>query len=658
MHSSPPSHTLANPQPATRSRLLALAACLVGVIAAWGLCNAYLQQLVRAQRLQSELSLQQQTGALAGVLAKQLSQIDATLAEHGKPPSSAMLAGLQGLVQAGPWRLREDGKVLPLGASSGLPDDATVRLGLDALAVLPAKASLFFLQPANGRMNDHPLYFAKPYCPQQPCRELIIGVLNPELLTLQAAQNKNVLRLTDHQQRQLSRRSIARQDASPAQLPRWLALLAPGLRQALGEPELLAESPVPGFPLHLQIQQYPASTQLLPPEFYWLPLAALALALFFASWAYRVFLRLSDSEQRFAQQEQSHQLVVASNNTLRERLRKLTASQRDLQTLLDTVQVGVIIMDAAHWQIRASNQRAGELFGWEANDLVGHSAEKLFVEEKDQQLCRRLIGQNIPITDCELRLTHSNGQGFWAMVSMRGLFFNGQPAVGMSVVDISDRIAHAEQLRGEKQETERVLQQLQSVQHELMQLATHDDLTGVANRRHFTNNAEMALQQAQDSGQALSVIMLDIDYFKQVNDTRGHDAGDAILKQTLMLCQGLIRQCDLLGRLGGEEFALLLPDTNEVTALEIAERMRSQVAAHPFHISESFVHITVSLGTASWLPGEAPLSFSALLKAADVALYQAKFEGRNRAFCSRSLHISEGYPNAGLLSAHEYSSAG
>jgi diguanylate cyclase (GGDEF)-like protein/PAS domain S-box-containing protein len=391
--------------------------------------------------------------------------------------------------------------------------------------------------------------------------------------------------------------------------------------------------------------------QQTPPELYWLPLGALLLALFFSVWAYRLHRRYAHIAQRCRQQEQSHQLVTASNNTLRERLRKLTASQRDLQTLLDTVQVGVIIMDAAHWQIRASNQRAGELFGWEANDLMGLSAEKVFVDEKDQQLCRHLIGQHIPITDCELRLSHANKSIFWAMLSMRGLFFNGQPAVAMSVVDISDRIAHAEQLRGEKQETERVLQQLQSVQHELLQLATHDDLTGVANRRHFTNSAETALAHAQEAGRPLSVIMLDIDYFKQVNDTRGHDAGDAILSQTLTVCQNLIHQSDLLGRLGGEEFALLLPDSDDATALEIAERVRSQVAAHPFHVGASFVHITVSLGTASWLPGEASMTFSSLLKAADLALYQAKFEGRNRAFSSRALPSALNYPNTGLFTA-------
>jgi len=368
--------------------------------------------------------------------------------------------------------------------------------------------------------------------------------------------------------------------------------------------------------------------------------------------------RLREAKGRLGQQEQNYQQIVTSNNKLRERLRKLTASQRDMQTLLDTVQVGVIIMDAAHWQIRASNQRAGELFGLEANELVGQSAEKLFLEKKDQLLCGRLIGQNIPITDCELRLNRADGNSFWAMLSMRGLFFNGQPAVGMSVVDISDRIAHTEQLREEKQETERVLQQLQGVQQELFQLATHDDLTGVANRRHFTNNAEAALAHAQQHGQPLSVVMLDIDYFKQVNDTRGHDAGDAILMQTLARCKELIRQSDLLGRLGGEEFALLLPNTDELTALIIAERLRSQVATQPFQVGMAPIHITVSLGTASWLPGEAPISFSKLLKAADTALYRAKYEGRNRAFCARSLHHSEDYPNARLLSAPEYSSAG
>lgn len=633
-----------------------LAGCLLGLLAVWGLGNLYLQQLVAAQRLQISTTLQHQTIAQAGILANRLAQIEDTLAAHASAVSGHSLPRL---ADAGAWRLHRDGKLLPLGQNSGLPDQASLRVWLDAFARQPAKPQLSFLPAANNRAEQQVLYFAWPACAQPPCGELFLGGLGPALITpQQSAHSKTVFQLTDQHGRLAARYSFARQSLAPAPLPGWLALLAPGLQQAVGEPQLAAEADLPGYGLRLQVQLSPASSQLLPPEQLWLTVAAWGAALLLFGWIYRQSGRLRHAEQRILQQEQNHQLVIASNNTLRERLRKLTSSQRDLQTLLDTVQVGVVIMDAAHWQIRACNQKAGELFGWEANDLIGQNAEKLFLDEKDQQLCRRLIGQNIPINDCELRLTHTGGGSFWAMLSMRGLFFNGQPAVGMSVVDITDRIAHAEQLREEKQETERVLQQLQSVQHELLQLATYDDLTGVANRRHFTNNAEAALLQAQQAGQPCSVVMLDIDYFKQVNDTRGHDAGDAILKQTLALCTNLIRHSDLLGRLGGEEFALLLPETDQVTALEIAERLRSQVAAHPFHVGASFLHITVSLGSASWLPGEAPIGFSALLKAADTALYHAKYEGRNRAFCARALHDIEYYPNARQLSAPEYSSFG
>jgi diguanylate cyclase (GGDEF)-like protein/PAS domain S-box-containing protein len=369
----------------------------------------------------------------------------------------------------------------------------------------------------------------------------------------------------------------------------------------------------------------------------WFPLLALLIGSMLILHIRQLTRRYQNTQQRFEQLEQNYQLLDASNNTLRDRLRKLTASQRDLQTLLDTIQVGVLIVDGTRWQIRAVNQRAGELFGWDSNDLVGLAAQRLFERDSEYQMCRRLIGQNMPISDCEVLLKRSDGEAIWTMLSMCSLVFNGQRAVGMSVVDISERIAHSEQLSEEKRETERVLQQLQSVQQELLQLATHDDLTGVANRRHFNASAEQALLSAVENKRPLSLIMLDVDYFKKVNDTRGHDAGDAVLKQTLGLCQTLIRQGDLLGRMGGEEFALLLPDCDEITALEIAERIRCQISQHPFHIGDGFLHITLSLGVANWRPDTLPPTLAELLKTADLALYQAKADGRNRTMCAPNL---------------------
>jgi diguanylate cyclase (GGDEF)-like protein/PAS domain S-box-containing protein len=637
--------------PAFRSRRLVAASCLIGLIAAWGMCNAYVQERMRTQRLQAELLQQQRATEAAGNLAKQLKELENELLHYKGPHSHTgfQLRSLTGNGEA--WHWRNDGAVTPLSQESGLPDHATQLISRQAFRSALASGHLIFLAPTASPQHDSPLYFAWSSCAQGQCQDRIVGLLSPgqseSNLTMSGRETLEVRTVSGQV---LSRKSFPppRSESVP---PGWISLLLPGLRDA--QPVLQTQAALPGYPLQLEMHRVLGWAELLPAELYWLPLIGLAITFCFFAWTYRLYVRMGDVVHRFRDLEQSQQLLSASNKTLRERLRKLTASQRDLQTLLDTVQVGVLILDGVHWRIQASNQRAGELFGQHARNLNGQSADTLFDQEIEHLLCRQRIGQNLAINDCELRLKRINGETFWALLSMRGLFFNGQPAVGMSVIDISERIAHAEQLREEKRETERVLQQLQSVQQELLLLATQDDLTGVANRRHFTHSAESLLQEAMTTQRPLSLVMLDIDYFKQVNDTHGHDAGDAILAQTLTLCQSLIRQGDLLGRLGGEEFALLLPDTDEVSAFEIAERIRIQIATQPFRVGDSILYITVSLGTSSWLPNEETTSLASLLKAADLALYQAKSEGRNRTFTSRALSTTLPYPNSRRFSAHE-----
>jgi diguanylate cyclase (GGDEF)-like protein len=162
----------------------------------------------------------------------------------------------------------------------------------------------------------------------------------------------------------------------------------------------------------------------------------------------------------------------------------------------------------------------------------------------------------------------------------------------------------------------------------LRRLATLDGLTGVLNRATFMRMSEHELQVAKRRGQPVSVVMLDADYFKKVNDNYGHDVGDEVLKALSATLQGTLRAIDVVGRLGGEEFAVTLPDTAIDGARLVAERLRARIAALEVTSKKGVLSFTVSIGLAAYPGGED--NVAGLLRTADEALYRAKHGGRNR----------------------------
>lgn len=171
-----------------------------------------------------------------------------------------------------------------------------------------------------------------------------------------------------------------------------------------------------------------------------------------------------------------------------------------------------------------------------------------------------------------------------------------------------------------------------------MQRMAHTDfLTGLANRRAFIEAAELELVRAKRYGTPVSLLMMDVDFFKKVNDTRGHEVGDAALKGIAACALGVLREVDLMGRWGGEEFIILLPETDAASAAEAAERLRAAVEKMEVACSGGAIRLTVSIGHASRRNGEEGID--ALIRRADDALYRAKETGRNR---TRGQEMSDG----------------
>jgi len=163
---------------------------------------------------------------------------------------------------------------------------------------------------------------------------------------------------------------------------------------------------------------------------------------------------------------------------------------------------------------------------------------------------------------------------------------------------------------------------------QLERLATFDSMTGLYNRRHFLKLAHAEWNRFQRYNRPLSVLMLDIDHFKLINDRYGHAVGDDALVWVAKICSESRRTPDIIGRIGGEEFALLLPETDEAQAAALAERIRSRIGGHLFSHAKGDFTVTVSIGVA---PATVSMScVAALVDRADQALYTAKSNGRNQ----------------------------
>jgi diguanylate cyclase (GGDEF)-like protein len=165
------------------------------------------------------------------------------------------------------------------------------------------------------------------------------------------------------------------------------------------------------------------------------------------------------------------------------------------------------------------------------------------------------------------------------------------------------------------------------VARRMRRLALTDDLTKLPNRRRVMSVADERVRSARSHGSALSLLAIDIDHFKQINDTYGHDAGDVVLRRVAEACRRALRSGDEIGRTGGEEFLVVLPGTDGHTAAEVAERVRAAVERIEVSEVQPGLKITVSIGVTEWQPAD---DFGSVAKRADDLLYMAKQSGRNR----------------------------
>ncbi|MEO8677812.1 MAG: diguanylate cyclase [Vicinamibacterales bacterium] len=197
--------------------------------------------------------------------------------------------------------------------------------------------------------------------------------------------------------------------------------------------------------------------------------------------------------------------------------------------------------------------------------------------------------------------------------------------------DFVEKPFRSEELRVRLRAGHRIVE----MQAELRRKASHDDLTGIFNRRIVLEMLGRELHRAVRDHKPLAVALLDLDHFKRVNDTYGHQAGDLVLREAAVRISSSIRASDVAGRYGGEEFLIVMPRCDEETSLRVAERVRAVIGGTPVLAADQAIDATVSIGVAA-TAAAATTTPKALIGQADAALYRAKEAGRNRVELNRA----------------------
>lgn len=304
-------------------------------------------------------------------------------------------------------------------------------------------------------------------------------------------------------------------------------------------------------------------------------------------------------------------LSMLSFLVLRSRV-ELQASEHRARAFLETTRDGVIVIDD-DGVIREFNSGAEAIFGYRRCELVGTSVNRL------------MFSDDAARHDGYLRSARAHGSA--AMGSRRDLIARHKNGSAVPVeINVSETSDGAERLHiGVLRDiTER-----KALEDQLRRQATTDCLTGVLNRRAFLEALERADDLARRHGRPLALLLLDADHFKRVNDTYGHAAGDAVLRELARIGNACLRASDRLGRIGGEEFAFLLQETDAPGAVAFAERLLAAIRATRVDIGREVpLSFTVSIGVA--LSNSGMKSHQTLLQCADQALYAAKSGGRDQ----------------------------
>ncbi len=304
-----------------------------------------------------------------------------------------------------------------------------------------------------------------------------------------------------------------------------------------------------------------------------------------------------------------YRLSKALRREIAERTRTetdLRALEKHYRVLVETAPFPIVITRLAEGTVLYVNPQTAAKLEIAQNHAVGKSPVEFYPDPADlKKLTARLERQGY-LSNHEVQLTTINGRRFWASLSANITTYEEQPAVFYAILDITER---------------------RELTSRLETMAMTDDLTGLSNRRYFTRRGREEFTRCRRYQTPLSLLLLDGDKFKDINDTYGHEAGDEVLRQTAKLFRKNLREVDITGRLGGDEFGILLPNTALKDALVLAEKLCQLISKQSIELRGRHIGYTMSIGAAETTPEMGTIDD--LFRSADTALYRDKNRNRN-----------------------------
>jgi diguanylate cyclase (GGDEF)-like protein len=306
----------------------------------------------------------------------------------------------------------------------------------------------------------------------------------------------------------------------------------------------------------------------------------------------------------------SRRLVIQSEATQE----ALHQGEKQLKSVLQFAPLPIVIVRSSDETLVYANEHGLKQFKIHDVDLHTLHPRDFYVDGTDRDRLISALRSNGEVHNLELHLQDADGQPFWAQYSSQRISYLGEECVISALINIDER---------------------KRVHDELHHRAFHDELTGLPNRAMFMDALRQALSRAERKKSAVSVLFIDLDHFKAVNDNFGHDMGDLLLQQVAARIQACVREGDVVGRLGGDEFVVLIEDTlPSEDVRRIAEKILT--ALRPVYVlGRHTANVTSSIGISTHPQDGADLN--SLLSAADHAMYQAKTAGRNNVHISASI---------------------
>jgi len=271
-----------------------------------------------------------------------------------------------------------------------------------------------------------------------------------------------------------------------------------------------------------------------------------------------------------------------------------------LRAFNETVPAGILIVAVEDGRVLFSNRFFNDVLGFEGAGILGHGWRELFVDHDDRERLLVTFIEQGEVRNFELRLRRPDGRLVWGLASLSEIPIQGEDLLLFAFVDITA---------------------LKEAEEEIRRLANHDSLTGLRTLRSFRDQVEEALARARRDQSEFAILFLDLDRFKPVNDTFGHEAGDCVLKEVAHRLHACVRATDAIGRIGGDEFVILAERVSADLAHQIASRIVEEMD-RPFVLPWGEVRIGASLGIALY-PQHGD-GLDSLMKAADDAMYRVK----------------------------------